>query len=422
MALNPNQVKSKQSGVHADGGGLYLVVRESGDRVWAFRFTALDGKRAQMEFAKAVERSTARADEKSLAEAREMARDFRVDLKRNGIDPRAKKRIAATDGKTFKVFADETYPDFCKGRCAEEAKQWARAIADMATLHDKKIREIDTDDALTALKMIWWQKPITADRVRQRMERIFDAARALKLHTGDNPFTWRGNLKSLLPPVRGKNGLHKKKGYASVPYTKAPALMTALRYDALTSARCVEVGILTVARSQEVRTVEWSEIDFDKKQWLIPAAKMKVKKGEDGEAKDHLVPLSDKAIAIIKSMPKVGRYVFPSEQAEDHQPMFANALTGCIKRAGFTATMHGMRKTFRNWGADVREHNFRREVLEFCVAHRVGDEAELSYWSSDMIERRREALQAWADFIKPRTNTSGEQPPERKRPKLKLVA
>ena len=184
----------------------------------------------------------------------------------------------------------------------------------------------------------------------------------------------------------------------------------------------VEVGILTVARSQEVRTVEWSEIDFDKKQWLIPAAKMKVKKGEDGEAKDHLVPLSDQAIAIIKSMPKVGRYVFPSEQAEDHQPMFANALTGCIKRAGFTATMHGMRKTFRNWGADVREHNFRREVLEFCLAHRVGDEAELSYWSSDMIERRREALQAWADFIKPRANTSGEQPPERKRPKLKLVA
>lgn len=126
-------------------------------------------------------------------------------------DRRAKKRTAATNGKTFKVFADETYPDFCKGRCAEEAKQWARAIADMATLHDKKIREIDTDDALTALKMIWWQKPITADRVRQRMERIFDAARALKLHTGDNPFTWRGNLKSLLPPCAARTACTRRK-------------------------------------------------------------------------------------------------------------------------------------------------------------------------------------------------------------------
>jgi hypothetical protein len=84
--------------------------------------------------------------------------------------------------------------------------------------------------------------------------------------------------------------------------------------------------------------------------------------------------------------------------------------------------MHGCRTSFRNWGADNKIHNFRREVLEFCLSHRIGDEAELSYWDSEMIARRREALQAWADFIKPRKNTSGEQPPERKRPKLKLVA
>jgi hypothetical protein len=84
--------------------------------------------------------------------------------------------------------------------------------------------------------------------------------------------------------------------------------------------------------------------------------------------------------------------------------------------------MHGCRTTFRNWGADNKEHNFRREVLEFCLSHRVGDESELSYWDSEMVERRRVALQAWADYVKPRKSTSGEQPPERKRPKLKLVA
>ena len=79
-------------------------------------------------------------------------------------------------------------------------------------------------------------------------------------------------------------------------------------------------------------------------------------------------------------MPRVGKYVFPSDHAEEHQPFRPNALTNCIKRCGFNATMHGCRTTFRNWGADNKEHNFRREVLEFCLSHRVGDESELSYW------------------------------------------
>src|SRR5437879_9165620 len=124
---------------------------------------------------------------------------------------------------------------------------------------------------------------------------------------------------------------------------------------------------------------------------------MKIK-GEDNP-RDHLVPLSDQTIELIQAMPRVGRYVFPSDHAEDHQPFFPNALTGVIKRCKFNGTMHSMRSTFRNWGADNEEHNFRREVLEFCLSHRVGDDAELAYWDSDMIKRRRSALQAWADFI-----------------------
>ena len=123
---------------------------------------------------------------------------------------------------------------------------------------------------------------------------------------------------------------------------------------------------------------------------------MKIK-GES-EPKPHLVPLSDQAIEIIKSMPRVGRYVFSSDHAEEHQPFFPNALTNVIKRAGFNATMHGCRTTFRNWGGESTEHNFRREVLVHYIAHRVGDESEKSYWT----ERRREVLRAWADFIKPR--------------------
>src|SRR6266478_5215491 len=367
VALNSNQVKSLQAGVHADGGGLYLVVRESGDRVWAFRFTDLEGKRAQMEFARAGDRDGASGDVLTLSSAREKARDYKVALKREGIDPRVKKRATAQGSKTFKE--------------------------------------------------IWTVKPVTASRTRQRIERLMDAAKALRLRTGENPAAWRGNLKHLLPSPRK---LNRKKGHRSAPYTKMPGMMTGLRYDPGNAARCTEVGILTVSRSQEIRLMEWTELDFEARTWMVPAEKMKIK-GEL-EPKPHLVPLSDQAIEIIQSMPRTDKYVFPSDHAEEHQPFRANALVGAIERTGIKSTMHGCRTTFRNWGADNKNHNFRREVLEFCLSHRIGDEAELSYWDSEMIARRREALQAWADFIKPRKNPSGEQPPERKRPKLKLVA
>ncbi|MGW1423844.1 tyrosine-type recombinase/integrase [Bradyrhizobium manausense] len=404
MKLNSNQVKSLKAGSHADGGGLYLIVRETGERAWAFRFTAPDGKRAIMEFARVGDKE----GELTLTEARDQARSYRLSLKKDGIDPRHKKQLALNGDKTFKEFADEQYPTWCEGLSSEEEKQWARSIADVPTLHKRKLHEITTEHVLAALKPIWSAKPITAMRTRQRIERLLDAAKALKLRVGENPAMWRGNLKHLLPSPRKLNRKKSKGGHASVPYDRTPALMVELRFDAGVVARCVEVGILTVARSQEIRLMEWDEIDLKKKTWLIPAEKMKIK-GET-TPKRHLVPLSDQAIDIIKTMPRVGRYVFPSNHAEGHQPFRPNALVGAIARAGFRGTMHGNRTSFRNWGADNVEHNFRREVLEFCLSHRLGDEAELAYWNSEMIERRRIALQAWADYVLPQ-----------RKPQLRLV-
>ena len=164
--------------------------------------------------------------------------------------------------------------------------------------------------------------------------------------------------------------------------------------------------------------MEWTELDLEKKQWFCPAEKMKIKTGEDDKPRDHLVPLSDQAIAIIKQIPRVGRFVFPSDHNDDHAPFRPNALTGCIKRDGFEATMHGMRTSFRNWAGEDVEHEFKREVIEHCLAHREGDETEKSYWTGDMIERRRRVLQAWADYIKPKTKAK----PKSKAPNLRLVA
>ncbi|WP_235983960.1 tyrosine-type recombinase/integrase [Bradyrhizobium australiense] len=392
--LNASQIKSLQPGAHADAGGLYLIVRDNGARRWAFRFTGTDGKRAQMEFATAGDKE----GQLSLSEARDQARAYRLALKKDGIDPRHKKRIEDNASTTFAEHWNANYKAWCVGKHPDEEKAWQRSLRDVPSLHKLTLQEIDTTHVKKALEKIWHEKPITANRTRGRIEKVLDAAKVERLRTGDNPASWRGNLKFVFTSARK---LNKKKGHASVPYAKAPSLMAELNDDPTRVARCVEVGILTVARSQEIRLMEWTEIDFKKRTWLIPGEKMKIKEDAEQKPRDHLVPLTDQAIAIIKTMPRLGRYVFPSDHTVEHQPFFPNALTNCIKRAGFDATMHGIRTSFRNWGADNEKHNFRREVLEFCLAHRVGDEAERSYWTSDMIKRRRIAMEAWANFVKP---------------------
>lgn len=424
MPLNPSQVKTLQPGAHTDGDGLYLVVSIRGDRSWSFRFTEpaprADGKRhrAAMTFAKVGDRDSDIGDVLTLKTARGKARDYGFDLKRHGTDPRYKKKIDISGGLTFKAFADQQYPEWCKGLNPEEPKAWQRAIRDVPNLHDLKLHEIETSHVLGALKPIWAVKPVTAARTRQRIERVLDAAKALKLRTGENPAAWRSNLKHLLPSPRK---LHRKKGHASLAYCKLPALMEGLALDPAIVARCVETGILCVSRSQEIRMMEWTEIDFKKKEWLCPADKMKIKQGSDETVRDHLVPMSDQAIAILLSLPRTGRYVFPSDHNEEHAPFRPNALTGCIKRDGFEATMHGMRTSFRNWGGDGGDdgkHSFPREVLEHCLAHREGDETEKSYWTGQMKERRRVVLQAWADYIKPKAGAKLKA----KTPNLRLVA
>ena len=390
MPLNASQIKNFSPGAHADAGGLYLIVRDTGAKVWAYRFTDPSGKRAIMEFAE--------VGQLSLSEARDQARAYRLALKKDGVDPRHKKRAEENASTTFADYWNSKYEAWCVGKNPDEPKAWRRSLRDVPSLHKLTLREIDTTHVKEALEKIWHKKPITANRTRGRIEKVLDAAKVEGLRTGDNPAAWRGNLKFLFRPARK---LNKKTGHASVPYAKAPSLMAALYEDGGRAARCVELGILTVTRSQEIRLMEWSEIDFKKRTWLIPGEKMKIKEGGDQKPLDHVVPLSDQAIAMIKSMPRLGRLVFPSDHTIDHQPFFPNALTNAIKRAGFNATMHGMRTTFRNWGADNEEDNFRSEVLELCLAHRVGDETERSYWNSDMINRRRVVMQAWADFLKP---------------------
>jgi integrase len=398
--LKPPQTRTLGKGLFA------LATHRNGTltRLYGFRFTAPTGERAVMEF---NDIPVKQFNEDNEERARERVRECKVMLRKHE-DPRVLKRIAKVAHKTLGDFIDEHKETWSAGMNRDELKAWNRVLKALPALCKMVLHRITTDDVLRELKPIWLKQANKGHRLRQRLVKVFDAAKALKLRTGDNPAEWRANLKTLLPSHRK---LQPKKPHASVPYKDIPTIMRNLRDDLSTSALVVEFGILTCTRSQEARLAEWNEFDLDAATWLVPGEKMKIKQDKNGNWLPHLIPLSPQAMAVVKTMPRKGRYVFPSDQSDELEPYLPNALTGAIARTGFKVTMHGMRNSFRNWGADNTEHNFRREVLEFCLSHRVGDEAELSYWTSEMLERRREALNAWANFAKPAAA-----------PKLRLIA
>jgi integrase len=398
MATDFQQLNDLKPGaMRSLGRGLYAVVaRRDGHRtrLYAFRFTSPEGERALMEFNDITVRQFNQDNEER---ARERVSECKIMLRRDE-DPRAPKRLAKIASRTLGEFIEEHKETWSAGMSKEETPAWNRLLKALPTLCSMPLHKIATEDVLKELKPIWMVKANKGHRLRQRLVKVFDAAKALKFRAGDNPAEWRANLKALLPSHRK---LQPKKPHKSAPYKDIPTIVRKLRDDLSTSALVVEFGILTCTRSQEVRLAQWNHFNFETSTWRIPGEIMKIKMDEDGNWLDHLIPLSYQAIAILRSLPRRGRYVFPSDQNEDHQPYLPNALTGAIRRTGFKVTMHGMRTSFRNWGADNEEHNFRREVLEFCLSHRVGDEAELSYWTSEMLERRRKVMNAWADFVKP---------------------
>lgn len=177
---------------------------------------------------------------------------------------------------------------------------------------------------------------------------------------------------------------------AALPYDEISTFMAALRQQEGTSARALEFAILTAARTGEVLGAKWDEFDMDKKLWTIPADRMKA-------GKEHRVPLSDAAVAILEAMEKAGKgeYVFPG--AKPKRPLSNMAflmLLRRMKRPGLTA--HGFRSTFRDWAAE-RTH-YPAEVVEMALAHVVGDKVEAAYRRGDLFEKRARLMQDWADF------------------------
>jgi integrase len=329
-----------------------------------------------------------------LAEAREKAASARRKIAQglNPIDER--KRTGGVP--TFGEVADDVRGALSEGFRNEKHKaQWKSTLETYAApLRGTPVDLIATDDVLTVLKPIWTTKAETASRVRGRIERILDAAKARGFRHGENPARWRGHLDHLLArPSKLARGHH-----AAMPYEDVAAFTAKLRKREATSALALELCILTAARTGEILGMRWLEIDLDKRIWTVPANRMKA-------GREHRIPLSPRAVAILRRLErmKAGEFVFPGRAR--NKPLSNMAMEMVLRRMKVEdATVHGFRSSFRDWAGNVS--NFPREVTETALAHVIVDKAEQAYRRSDALEKRRKLMDAWAAYCEPKTSAN----------------
>jgi integrase len=385
--LSARTVTALEQGFHADGMGLYLCVTKTGARRWSFIFR-WRGKRAEM--------GLGPFPEISLAEARELAREAgrQVRAATNPIDERRRQRGIRGQEK-FGVFADQMVDDLApEWKSPVHIRQWRTTLTvDAASLRPLDLCDITTDDVLAVLKPIWLTKPVTAARLRGRIERVLDAAKAKGLRAGENPARWKGHLSMLLP----KRQKLKKGHHPALPYDRIRLFMSRLRRELGISPRALEFTILTAARSGEVMTALGGQIDVKEAVWTVPAERMK-------SGRPHRVPLCPRALEIAQAQIAIygEGHLFPGRrrQADKTSPMSSTAMKKVMRVMGYAEfTVHGFRSTFRDWAGD--RTTFPRELAEAALAHVIGDEAEQAYRRSDALDRRRKLMEAWADYAEP---------------------
>jgi integrase len=320
------------------------------------------------------------------------------------IDPiQERKRTGGVP--TFGELADQVRESLSAGFRNEKHKaQWKSSLATYAApLKDKPVDSIATDDVLAVLKPIWTAKAETASRVRGRIERVLDAAKAKGFRQSENPAQWRGHLDHLLP----KQSKLTRGHHAAMPYDDVAAFVGRLRKRSGLAAQALELCILTAARTGEILEMRWSEVDLDKRIWTLPPNRMKA-------GREHRVPLSGRAVTMLRQLAEIrtGDFVFPGQRK--HRPLSSTAMDMMLRRMKADITVHGFRSAFRDWCGN--ETHFPREVVETALAHVIGDKAEQAYRRSDALEKRRKLMEAWAAYCEPKVSGNIVQINKRKSP------
>lgn len=395
--------RATEPGLYGDGDGLYLQVGPTGKRSWIFRYTNA-GRRRDM--------GLGSLDLVSLSEARAKALDARK-LLLAGIDPiEARKETkqaavaAAARSVTFKAAAEQFIAANKSGwRNAKHAAQWTATLEAYAypTIGTVSVTDVEPSMILKILEPIWSVKTETARRVRGRIEKILDWARARGLRTTENPARWRGLLEHMLPR-QPKATLVQH--HPALPYSAMAELMRAVAKQSGTAARALEFTVLTAARTSEVTGCRWEEIDIPGRTWTIPRSRIKA-------GREHRVALSDAALDIVLEQAKTRRNEFVFPGGREKRPLSNMAMAELLKRmreakcdvaltqvsAGRRKrhfTVHGFRSSFRDWAAEQSDHP--AEVAEMALAHVVSDKVEAAYRRGDLLKKRFAMMEDWASY------------------------
>jgi integrase len=381
-ALTVRAVQTARAGDRArriaDGGGLYLFVAPGGAKSWVLR-TVVKGKRCDLGLGSVTL--------VSLADAREEARRLRR-IARTGGDPLTERRQEQRPVPTFEQAARQVHAGHAAGfRNEKHKKQWLASLAGAITMFGtKRVDAIASADILAVLNPHWLERPETSRRVLQRLRVIFDWCKAQGYCAGDNPTE---GLTKVLPKHRATKAHH-----AALPYPEVPAFLRALRESnaSVLVKLAFELTVLSATRTAETLLATWSEVDLSTQTWTIPGERMKA-------GVEHRVPLSSRCVEILieaQSLAEGSHYVFPGRSGT--KPLSGMVLLMVLRRMGRNdvATPHGFRSSFRDWASE--RTNFPDAVPEAALAHALKDKTEAAYHRTDLFERRRELMTAWAAF------------------------
>jgi integrase len=400
--LSARTVETARSpGLYCDGGGLYLQISTGGTKSWIFRYRSpVSGKLRYMGLGSypdvplATQPNPAVPAERIMG-ARERAAAQRAILT-SGVDPidardeeSRRRAMNAAKAMTFKQ-CGTAYIDSHKAGWSNEkhTEQWTNTIETYAgpVIGALPVQAVDTGLVLKVLEPIWSKKPETATRLRGRIERVLDWARVRGYRAGENPARWRGHLDHLLPALAKKSRVVH---HQAMPFAEVPGLVGKLREATGTAARCLEFVILTAARTGEAIYAKPSEFDLGNAIWTVPASRMKAKR-------EHRVPLSPRAVAIVREMLELGgEHVFPGYKVG--KPLSNMTMLGALRRLAAGFTVHGFRSSFRDWAAERTHH--QHEVCEMALAHTIANAAEAAYRRGDLFEKRRRLMDAWAEYL-----------------------
>ena len=365
----------KEPGKYYDLHGLFLRIEPTGSRRWVQRVSVAGRQR---------EIGLGSADLVTLAEARELALSNKK-IARAGDDPLAVKqeRVAIPSmNEAIDKVIELNAPTWTNSK---HAAQFKSTLTNYVTsrLGRRPVNDIQAADILSVLQPIWVDKNETARRVKQRIGTVMKWAIA-QGYRSDEPTL---AFNQVLPKPN-----RKPKHRASLPYTDvAECLNNVSQSHAMMSTKlAIELLVLTATRSGEVRLSDWSEVDLDAKTWTIPAARMKMKE-------EHVIPLSDRATEVLQQAKAMGDdgLIFPGMRVG--RPMSDMTMSKLVKELGYPVDIHGFRTSFRTW---VQEQtNTAHEVAERALAHKTTNKVEAAYARSDLFEKRRKLMDAWANYL-----------------------